>query len=245
MARPNLLDGFRRIDDHIDRRAFRPLDWSPGSPVSAPQLARFNRDGVLVLPRFFPEDEVAALHAEVLRLLDDPPTGADRHQQIAAGRLKEVHQHSTVLASLPRGRMATWLSALHGPVDLHQSFILFKKPGSARIKPWHQDAVYWGGQPTVLGLVSLTDIEQERGCVWVVPGSHRLGRLHHRVEPDEDGWQNLVCDVACLRSPRPLETRRGDLIVLHGLTVHASFENRTDEPRITLGYHFEPRAETP
>lgn len=243
MARHSFLDAFRRIDDHIDRRAFRPAVWSPGSSLSEQQIDRFNRDGALVFANFYTGDEFERIHTEVERLLSADSTRPERQGQLAAGRVKEPHEDSELLAALPLGEMKSVIRVLHGDVALKQSFILQKQPGAERIKPWHQDGVYWNGMPTILGLVSVTDIEQERGCLWVIPGSHRLGRLFHHVERDADGWPNLVCDVTAMRPPLPIETRRGDLVLLHGLSVHASFENKTSHPRSTLGYHYEPQAE--
>ncbi|MEJ0071869.1 MAG: phytanoyl-CoA dioxygenase family protein [Pseudomonadota bacterium] len=46
---------------------------------------------------------------------------------------------------------------------------------------WHQDATYFGLQPEVqvTAWIALTAASVEAGCMEVIPGSHKLGQLHH------------------------------------------------------------------
>src|SRR5262252_6639478 len=51
---------------------------------------------------------------------------------------------------------------------------------------WHQDATYFGLEPPVqvTAWIALTDASIEAGCMEVIPGSHKLGQLHHAEQSD-------------------------------------------------------------
>src|SRR5580700_8339611 len=56
-----------------------------------------------------------------------------------------------------------------------------KDAGDPAYVSWHQDATYFGLEPPVqvTAWVALTDASIEAGCMEVIPGSHKLGQLHH------------------------------------------------------------------
>ncbi|MCP5020652.1 MAG: phytanoyl-CoA dioxygenase family protein [bacterium] len=114
-----------------------------------------------------------------------------------------------------------------------------KNPGSNWVVPWHQDLTIalqerhevdgysnwtvkegaWHVQPPVSVLESqvtlrlhLDDCSEQNGALRVVPGSHRLGRLHHTAEAE---LREEVGEVLC-------EARRGDVLVMSPLILHAS-----------------------
>ena len=70
---------------------------------------------------------------------------------------------------------------------------------------WHQDATYFGLEPAlqVTAWVALTDASIEAGCMEVIPGSHKLGQLHHTERDDEK--HNLLSRGQC-RSAWPVST---------------------------------------
>lgn len=56
-----------------------------------------------------------------------------------------------------------------------------KNAGDPAYVSWHQDATYFGLEPPlqVTAWVALTDASVGAGCMEVIPGSHKLGQLHH------------------------------------------------------------------
>ncbi len=89
----------------------------------------------------------------------------------------------------------------------------------------------------VAAFVALTPSTLENGCIYCIPGTHKLGRIYHTPHEDEFGLQNLVCDISSFRGPVALELEPGDVAFVPTLTVHASFENRCEARRINLGFH--------
>ena len=77
----------------------------------------------------------------------------------------------------------------------------------------------------------LTDYTREDGCIAMVPGSHRLGRI-----PDPGEGEDLAV---------PVEGPSGSLIVWLGNTWHGAFPKLTDGLRLNLtSYHCHPALKT-
>jgi hypothetical protein len=110
---------------------------------------------------------------------------------------------------------------------------------------WHQDATYFGLEPAlqVTAWVALTDASIEAGCMEVIPGSHKLGQLHH-AERDEK--HNLLSrgqaiTVAFDKSRTEfMPVRAGQFSLHHTHLVHNSRPNLTDDRRIGLGISYIP-----
>ncbi|MFQ5700107.1 MAG: phytanoyl-CoA dioxygenase family protein, partial [Myxococcota bacterium] len=66
-------------------------------------------------------------------------------------------------------------------LSLFSDKLNMKRPGGAPF-PWHQEAPYWayGAEQldrVVSVLTYLDEATKENGCLWVIPGSHKLGTL--------------------------------------------------------------------
>jgi len=115
---------------------------------------------------------------------------------------------------------------------------LFCKPARhGGVVAWHQDYSYWTRTKPMAHLtcwIGLDDSTTENGCVHYVPGSHRWDLLP---------ITGLAGDMAAIREvlndeqweqfnqPVAMELRKGEATFHHPLTVHGSFENRSDRPR--------------
>jgi len=95
--------------------------------------------------------------------------------------------------------------------------------------PWHQDNGYVPPEPqdNMTVWVALDDVDEQNGCIYVKPGSHRLGLLPHR-RFSADVW-HLQVDAPGPEEAVPM--RAGEAIAFTGLTVHCSKLNLTDKPR--------------
>ncbi|WP_030686620.1 ectoine hydroxylase [Streptomyces sp. NRRL B-1347] len=166
-----------------------PVVWSaPGTrgPFTDEDLAGFDRDGFLAVEQLLAPDEVAAYHAELERLVNDPEMRANersivepRSQEIRS--IFEVHRISEVFARLaadPRvaGRARQILGS---DVYVHQSRINVKPGFGASGFYWHSDFETWhaeDGLPnmrTVSVSIALTKNHDTNGGLMIMPGSHR------------------------------------------------------------------------
>ncbi|MEU5895335.1 MULTISPECIES: ectoine hydroxylase [Streptomyces] len=166
-----------------------PVVWSePGAagPITAGDLAGFERDGFLAIDQLITPDEVSVYHSELERLINDPAMRQNersivepRSQEIRS--IFEVHKISEVFARLaadPRvvGRARQILGS---DVYVHQSRINVKPGFGASGFYWHSDFETWhaeDGLPnmrTVSVSIALTKNYDTNGGLMIMPGSHK------------------------------------------------------------------------
>lgn len=109
--------------------------------------------------------------------------------------------------------------------------LVTKMPDGGRQKsefPWHQDNGYGNVDPptNITVWVALDNVNEENGCVYVVPQSHQRGLLPHG--PASNG-HNLEVPVEGNGVPAILSA--GEAVAFTGFTIHRSMYNRTDKPR--------------
>jgi phytanoyl-CoA hydroxylase len=124
---------------------------------------------------------------------------------------------------------------------LLQSMYIFKQPNIGGEVTCHQDATFLYTEPLrMVGLwFALEDATIENGCLWAIPGGHRLGLKSRFVRAEGGGTRFETFDD----SPWPeenlqaLEVEKGTLIVLHPLLPHLSRENRSPKSRHAYTLH--------
>ncbi len=123
---------------------------------------------------------------------------------------------------------------------LLQSMYIFKQPEIGGEVVCHQDSTFLYTEPeTVVGFwFALEDATVENGCLWALPGGHRLGLKKRFVRTnggvgfevlDETPWPEA--DLV------PLEAAKGTLVVLHGRLPHQSGANRSSRSRHAYSVH--------
>ncbi len=192
----------------------------------------------------------------------DPMRGFDYTKRLA--RLLEQHPTSMrawdaalevdALIALARDpAMGDALEELLGPdITFAGDFHLRPKlPGAESTAfPWHQDSMYYGtefarGAPSGTGTglahivtawIPLVDVDEDNGCLWLIPGSQRWGLLGGAR--GEDFNMRTSEDVEARGTPIPVPMRRGDALFFTNLTFHASHVNRSDAVRWSLDLRF-------
>ena len=107
----------------------------------------------------------------------------------------------------------------------------------------HQDGTFLYTEPqSVLGFWwALEDCTTNNGCLWAVPGSHRLGvhRRMRRQDAPEVGIEFVPKEpiVWDLSNAVPLETKAGSLVLIHAAIVHFSEDNRSEATRHAFSIH--------
>ncbi len=114
---------------------------------------------------------------------------------------------------------------------------LFYKPAQhGGVVAWHQDYAYWTRTVPMAHLTcwtGLDDADQQNGCLYYVPGSHRWGLLNKpELAGDMDGLQEYLSEEQKKEfNPVPVELKKGHAAFHHPLMVHGSYENKTYRPR--------------
>lgn len=124
---------------------------------------------------------------------------------------------------------------------LIQSMYIFKQPRVGGEVTCHQDSTFLYTEPmSVVGLwFALEDATRENGCLWAIPGGHKLGLRSRFERAPEGGTRFEVYDSSPwpLEKLVPLEVREGTLIVLNGLLPHLSYANRSPRSRHAYTLH--------
>lgn len=124
-----------------------------------------------------------------------------------------------------------------------QSMYIFKQPFIGGEVGAHQDGAFLYTEPqSVLGFWwALDHCSQENGCLWAVPGSHRLGvhRRFRRRDPPDVGVEFVPSEPVSwdLSDAKPLECSAGTLVLLHNAVVHFSGGNSSPSTRHAYSIH--------
>jgi phytanoyl-CoA hydroxylase len=124
---------------------------------------------------------------------------------------------------------------------LLQSMYIFKQPNIGGEVTCHQDATFLYTEPLrLIGLwFALEDATVENGCLWVIPGGHKLGLKSQFMRAEGGGTRFEILDKTPWPEDtvHPLEVKKGTLIVLHGLLPHLSRENTSPRSRHAYTLH--------
>jgi hypothetical protein len=118
--------------------------------------------------------------------------------------------------------------------------LFIKQPGLGASVAWHQDGVtHWDAPDWDEGAHGFNFMGQLYRCtasngVWVVPGSHKLGKIDIKKWVAEAGTERLPEAVPIICNP-------GDVAITNRQTLHGSFANTSRDSRVTLNMGFHRR----
>jgi len=110
---------------------------------------------------------------------------------------------------------------------------------------WHQDATYFGLNPAtqVAVWIALADAPVEAGCMEVIPGSHKLGQLHHSEIRAEHSLlsRGQTIDVPYDKSRTEfMPVKAGQCSIHDTFLIHGSGPNNTDFRRVGMALSYIP-----
>ena len=208
-----------------------------------PNEIRFYREeGYLYLPGVITSETVAALHQEVLQVLEagnvwDGQLGGTSG---AKGKLYQSGQYlrDSALDGYINSELLRSIAEqlMEGASSLYMPFTAVKAGGGGGTFHFHQDNQYTRFDGPGINLwLALSPMSPENGCLQVVPRSHLAGTLDGVQSPDGDGHRTVAADPTRFL---PLRMSPGDLIAFTRLTIHGSGANLTDEPRLAYAVQF-------
>jgi len=129
---------------------------------------------------------------------------------------------------------------------LLQSMYIFKQPRIGGEVTCHQDATFLFVEPLrMVGLwFALEDAGVQNGCLWAIPGGHKLGLKSRFMRAEGGGTRFEILDDSpwAEENLQPLEVKQGTLIVLHPLLPHLSRQNRSAKSRHAYTLHIIDRS---
>mmetsp|Transcript_52888 Transcript_52888/g.104360 ORF Transcript_52888/g.104360 Transcript_52888/m.104360 type:complete len:416 (-) Transcript_52888:62-1309(-) len=124
-----------------------------------------------------------------------------------------------------------------------QSMYIFKQAKIGGVVVPHQDGAFLYTEPqSCIGFWwPLNDCTLDNGCLWAVPGSHKLGvhRRFRRQDPPGEGTEFVPLEPVEWDTTQavPLVIPKGSLVVLHSALVHFSKDNHSDISRHAYSIH--------
>ena len=225
--------------------------------ITEADLARYDRDGFLVIEQGFTNEEVAAAGEGLSDLVMGryPDFKGIQFERGTRDRLPQMSRNERYDAV----RKLMWFTPVEPRLDalahhprllelvtriidarpsMFQDMALLKPP-HGREKPWHQDKAYFTFpvQTPIVGVwIAIDEATPENGCMRLRIGSHRQGPIVHFQRRD---WQ--ICDTDARDGEvvaAPL--RPGGLLLFDGLLQHGTPANPTGQRRRAVQYHYAP-----
>ena len=119
--------------------------------------------------------------------------------------------------------------------------LFIKEPRIGAAVSWHQDGVtHWDSPDFDEDIHGFNFMAQVYGStavngVWVLPGTHKQGKLDIKALVAESGSERLEGAVPIVCNP-------GDVVICNRQLLHGSFPNCGFEPRITVNFGFHKRS---
>jgi phytanoyl-CoA hydroxylase len=228
--------------------------------VSQEQMRSFVENGFLVVPDLVSGEEIEELRRDTVDLARGKypcaslqPLPGDLSGEEALANILCIHQPhfvSPVMEKYVRHPLVcgalSQITAAHlpnwdGSVKCMQS-MLFVKPPGFQGQAWHQDEIYIPTRDRSLigAWIAMDDATVENGCLWVMPGSHRMGYLYPQRahdNPDEFDFapESHGFDEA---GEVPVEVKSGTVVFFNGYLLHRSFRNRGSTYRRVFVSHY-------
>ena len=211
------------------------------------QIAAYHQDGFIAVKGFCAATEVNKLYATAL---------ADNAMQQHALDLNDQTGKKTRLSLwfTPGNDVFGYLTRSHkmvnaaaalldsdAPVCHFHSKLMQKEPRVGGAWEWHQDYGYWYKNQFMFPdqlisvMVALTVANKENGCLQVIKGSHKMGRVNHGFAGEQVG-ADMVMVTNALKTMELVycELAPGDALFFHPNLLHRSEANLSEQPRWSL-----------
>jgi ectoine hydroxylase-related dioxygenase (phytanoyl-CoA dioxygenase family) len=211
------------------------------------QIASYHRDGYVVLKNFCSAQEINKLYTTALE--DDAmrKNALDLNDQ--DGKKTKLSLWFTpgndVFGYLTRSEkvvntVAQLLDSDAAICHFH-SKLMQKEPHVGGAWEWHQDYGYWYKNQFMFPdqlisiMVALTPAFKENGCLQVIKGSHKLGRVNHGFAGEQVGADMVMVNNALKTMDLVYcELNAGDALIFHSNILHRSEANLSDRPRWSI-----------
>jgi ectoine hydroxylase len=215
------------------------------TPLSQDQIAAYHRDGLVFARGLFDAREVDLLRSAMEQdpaIAEHSLSRADADGLGTRISLWNRAGDSVYGVAARTARVVDTAEALIGePVYHFQSKLTAKDPHVGGAWEWHQDYGYWyyNGclRPDMLSfMVALDRADRDNGCLQIIRGSHRLGRIDHVTISDKQNGADAARIDEILKRHEIVycELDPGDAVIFHANALHRSDQNRSDRRRWTF-----------
>ena len=211
------------------------------------QIAQYNRDGYLIVNNFLQQDEVAKLYKIAIEDSAVAKHAFDLNDQTgkktkltlwykpgddAYGMLTKSRRMVESVDKLMDGDSA---------ICHFHSKLMQKEPKVGGAWEWHQDYGYWYKNEFLFPdqmisvMVAITEANKANGCLQVIKGTHKMGRIEHGFAGEQVGASQHYVDLALKTMELVyVELKAGDALFFHSNLLHRSEANTSDRARWSL-----------
>ena len=223
--------------------------------ISADLVARYHADGYVLVPAMLDEVETSLLSraAREDRMLDEKSfsKGDGEGGQVRLSLWN--HPTDTIYGMIARSRsiVESAEKLLADEAYHYHSKMIMKDARIGGAWTWHQDYGYWyqNGvlEPNLTSAYIAVDrASRANGCLQVIRGSHRLGRIEHQLSGDQAGADpDRVAEILKRYELVYVEMQPGDVLFFHANLLHRSDQNRSDKPRWSMICCYNARSNDP
>ncbi len=215
--------------------------------LSPAQIANFHRDGYVLVKGFCSPEEIKRLYTVAIE--DDAMRKNAIEVDDKSGKKSKLSLWYTpgndVFGYLTRSEKMVNCSAQlldsDAPVCHFHSKLMQKEPKVGGAWEWHQDYGYWYKNQFMFPdqllsvMIGLTKANKENGCLQVIKGSHKLGRVNHGFSGEQVGADaEMVKNALQTMELVYAELEAGDALFFHSNLLHRSEANLSDYPRWSM-----------
>ena len=232
--------------------------------LSQTQKQSWNEKGFILIPNFFPEDKCIEINQTVVDIVRSMVGNSEEfnHAYIDQGHIGiremkpsqkieniedemskvfRLHQTGIFNEFIKRDDLLNIVEDILGEnIDCFLSQFIFKNPG-AWGQPWHQDSSYFpfDRAPQVGAWLATSAATKENGCLVILPGSHKEV-IHEHLPDDRPGSNYGYTEIKDhdFKKEMPLFLNTGDLLLFHSFLMHKSYDNKSNNRRTAMVYHF-------
>ena len=215
--------------------------------LSDEEVKSFHRDGYVIVPGFFSKAEIDKLYGIAIDDTVIRENALDLNDQ--KGKKTKLtlwfnpgdDVYSMLLRSNSMVNSVAKLLDSDSPVCHFHTKLMQKEPKVGGAWEWHQDYGYWYKNQflfpdqLVSVMIALTEANKANGCIQVIKGSHKLGRLNHGFAGEQVGGDMVMVEHALKTMEHVyVEIQPGDALFFHSNLLHRSEANTSDKPRWSI-----------
>lgn len=218
-----------------------------GFKLTAAQVKCFQKDGFLIVKQFLTSTETNKLYE--VAMADDVINKNSYDLNDQSGKKTKLalwyKPGNDVYGLLTKSeRMVNAVDKLldgDAPVCHYHSKLMQKEPKVGGAWEWHQDYGYWYKNQYLFPdqmisvMIAITTAKKENGCLQVIKGSHKMGRVEHGFAGEQVGASQIYVDLALKTMELVyVELQPGDALFFHSNILHRSEANLSEKSRWSL-----------
>ena len=212
--------------------------------ISNEDVQAYREDGYVLVRGMLDQDEIRLLGAAARqdRTLDQHSYGKADGEGGTVRLSLWNHPTDTIYGMVARCEsiVNSAEKLLDGEVYHYHSKMIMKDAKVGGAWTWHQDYGYWYQNGVLFPLLTSAYIAvdratKENGCLQVIKGSHKLGRIDHVLTGEQAGADtDRVNEVLKRLDLVYVEMEPGDTLFFHANLLHRSDQNRSEHPRWSM-----------